>query len=296
MTIRGLLRHVGVKVGPVIKVAGRVVDHEYLSTGCLHGEHDYCKATAGKAGAKQPAQCKFCGAPCICECHQADTAPPVTCPECGEPYREVPGGHSCTHAMDCQYTFRNRTPGVEPCLRCEHDERTRGVIQLSTMELYPPDHAPTCVVSQGHYGDSGNGISGWHTGRVEDCTGPGCGPQECGAMATTAGASFGPCIKRERHKDWHEDANGTRWTTRCQACGRTEREQCNCPPDDAVSVPRDALRGLVEVARQVSERWPHGGFMAPDKPHPNHGTASDALRALDDAGLLDQFREDGTDG
>ncbi|WP_406444482.1 hypothetical protein OHB14_36550 [Streptomyces sp. NBC_01613] len=30
------------------------------------------------------------------------------------------------------------------CPRCQHDERTRGVLQLSTLEMYPPDHADDC--------------------------------------------------------------------------------------------------------------------------------------------------------
>ncbi|WP_030670560.1 hypothetical protein [Streptomyces rimosus] len=45
--------------------------HTYLSTGCLHGEHGYCQSMTGLAGAKRPARCKFCEAPCICPCHQA---------------------------------------------------------------------------------------------------------------------------------------------------------------------------------------------------------------------------------
>lgn len=44
--------------------------HRYLSTGCLHGEHDYCASMIGLAGAKRPATCKFCAAHCICECHK----------------------------------------------------------------------------------------------------------------------------------------------------------------------------------------------------------------------------------
>lgn len=44
-------------------------EHEYLSTGCLHGEHGYCQSSTGLAGAKRAAVCKFCHAPCICECH-----------------------------------------------------------------------------------------------------------------------------------------------------------------------------------------------------------------------------------
>lgn len=52
--------------------------HTYLSTGCLHGEtvlpdgrtgHEYCRGESGHCGAKTPAVCKFCGAPCICLCH-----------------------------------------------------------------------------------------------------------------------------------------------------------------------------------------------------------------------------------
>ncbi len=45
--------------------------HYYLSTGCLHGEHDYCKSNTGSNGEKVPAQCKFCKAPCTCWCHTA---------------------------------------------------------------------------------------------------------------------------------------------------------------------------------------------------------------------------------
>lgn len=45
-------------------------EHVYLSTACLHGEHVYCQAATGRVGAKKPAECKFCTAPCICECHR----------------------------------------------------------------------------------------------------------------------------------------------------------------------------------------------------------------------------------
>ncbi|MDQ0694264.1 hypothetical protein QF048_000706 [Streptomyces sp. W4I9-2] len=44
--------------------------HHYLSTSCLHGEHGYCQGKTGKAGAKKPAECKWCGAGCECDCHQ----------------------------------------------------------------------------------------------------------------------------------------------------------------------------------------------------------------------------------
>jgi hypothetical protein len=49
------------------RIAGR---HVYLSTGRLHGEHSYCQCHTGLSGAKAPAVCKFCKAPCQCPCHQ----------------------------------------------------------------------------------------------------------------------------------------------------------------------------------------------------------------------------------
>jgi hypothetical protein len=145
-----------------------------------------------------------------------------------------------------------------------------------------------CPEGETHYGDNGNGISGQHTGRVEDCTGPGCGPRDCEAMAATADMSFGPCVKREGHKGWHEDADGSSWTERCRGCGHTEGEGCGCPPAPTLSVPREALRGLVRVARCVS-RGDSGWLASP----PLDLTARRALGALDDAGLLEQFREGG---
>lgn len=44
--------------------------HEYLSTGCFHGEHGYCASMVGAQGAKRPSQCKFCDAQCKCPCHR----------------------------------------------------------------------------------------------------------------------------------------------------------------------------------------------------------------------------------
>jgi len=38
-----------------------VPPHDYLSTSCLHGLHERC--------AEKGARCKFCAAPCRCECH-----------------------------------------------------------------------------------------------------------------------------------------------------------------------------------------------------------------------------------
>ena len=43
--------------------------HLYLSTGCLHGDHEYCASPKGIAGVKTSACCKQCGSPCICSCH-----------------------------------------------------------------------------------------------------------------------------------------------------------------------------------------------------------------------------------
>jgi len=42
-------------------------DHEYLSTACLHAGHAYCQSSFGKVAAC----CKFCAAPCTCDCHKS---------------------------------------------------------------------------------------------------------------------------------------------------------------------------------------------------------------------------------
>lgn len=53
--------------------------HEYLSTGCWHGDevlpdgrtgHEYCRSDTGAAGTKTPAVCKHCQSPCRCDCHE----------------------------------------------------------------------------------------------------------------------------------------------------------------------------------------------------------------------------------
>jgi hypothetical protein len=44
--------------------------HEYLSTACWHGDHNYCKSMSGYQGKKRPGQCKFCHAKCSCSCHK----------------------------------------------------------------------------------------------------------------------------------------------------------------------------------------------------------------------------------
>jgi hypothetical protein len=78
--------------------------HLYLSTGCLHGDHAYCQSNTGKAGAKKPAECKFCCAGCLCPCHQ-----PAPCPRC-KGHGIVPdwkvrdeswGGPTTTPCPDC---------------------------------------------------------------------------------------------------------------------------------------------------------------------------------------------------
>ncbi len=50
--------------------------HDYLSTACLHGRHDYCACDVGIVGAKKPNTCKWCDAQCRCTCH--DTGKAVT--------------------------------------------------------------------------------------------------------------------------------------------------------------------------------------------------------------------------
>jgi hypothetical protein len=65
--------------------------HIYLSTGCYHGGlgHDWCQSNTGSNGQKKPASCKWCDAPCVCECHVASPEPP---PADGTPPEETPPG------------------------------------------------------------------------------------------------------------------------------------------------------------------------------------------------------------
>ena len=49
--------------------------HSYLSTACLHQEHNYCKRSVGEnhlgeTWTKDPGKCKFCNALCVCACHR----------------------------------------------------------------------------------------------------------------------------------------------------------------------------------------------------------------------------------
>lgn len=60
----------GLYTAPAPAATEATTGHVYLSTGCLHGHHDYCQNHTGHSGTKTPAQCKFCAAPCTCGCHQ----------------------------------------------------------------------------------------------------------------------------------------------------------------------------------------------------------------------------------
>jgi hypothetical protein len=54
-----------------VQAAAQAAEHAYLSTGCFHGDHDYCQSMTGLNGSKRPGECKFCSAPCRCSCHAA---------------------------------------------------------------------------------------------------------------------------------------------------------------------------------------------------------------------------------
>jgi hypothetical protein len=106
-----------------------MVRHDYLSTSCLHGHHDYCQRERGLAGDKTPAVCKFCGAPCRCHCHTAATAVPARCEDCGRTARQL------IPVLDAH----GRTTGwVGPtCLRNRQVKAGRGV-QLPLEQEGPP--------------------------------------------------------------------------------------------------------------------------------------------------------------
>jgi hypothetical protein len=70
--VRLYIPYVPVEIAPPSAEAQQPGAHVYLSTGCYHGDHDYCQAMTGLAGAKRPAECKHCGAKCVCGCHQAE--------------------------------------------------------------------------------------------------------------------------------------------------------------------------------------------------------------------------------
>jgi hypothetical protein len=64
-----IARALGVLANHLTRLAHRLGTHVYLSTSCLHDTHGYCQGNTGLSGAKKPARCKFCGAPCQCRCH-----------------------------------------------------------------------------------------------------------------------------------------------------------------------------------------------------------------------------------
>ena len=64
-----IARLIGALAVAVTRLACHLGHHAYLSTGCLHGDHDYCQSMTGLNGAKRPASCKKCSAPCQCFCH-----------------------------------------------------------------------------------------------------------------------------------------------------------------------------------------------------------------------------------
>jgi hypothetical protein len=85
--------------------------------------------------------------------HRAPRRPPRLVTSVGsagsnpaEPRINLPAGPPAAGAPTT-----GRNPMTQPetpadCRRCRHDERTRGVIHLSTFQLYPPDHADDCPV------------------------------------------------------------------------------------------------------------------------------------------------------
>jgi hypothetical protein len=83
----------GLYTAPAPAATEATTGHVYLSTGCLHGDtvlpdgrtgHQYCQSHTGHSGEKQPAQCKFCAAPCTCGCHQPAHNAGPTVAECAE--------------------------------------------------------------------------------------------------------------------------------------------------------------------------------------------------------------------
>ena len=71
----------GEQPAPAPAATEATTGHVYLSTGCLHGHHDYCQNHTGHSGTKTPAQCKFCAAPCTCGCHQHHMTRPADQPK-----------------------------------------------------------------------------------------------------------------------------------------------------------------------------------------------------------------------
>lgn len=70
----GPVIHLRTRTASMLLTAAHLVagKHLYLSTGCLHGDHAYCKAMTGAQGVKRPGECKHCDARCICRCHATE--------------------------------------------------------------------------------------------------------------------------------------------------------------------------------------------------------------------------------
>ena len=63
-----------------------------------------------------------------------------------EPATNLPADPTAAGAPTTGRNTMTQPETAADCRRCRHDERTRGVIHLSTFELYPPDHADDCPV------------------------------------------------------------------------------------------------------------------------------------------------------
>lgn len=123
-------------------------EHSYLSTGCYHGQHDYCRSSIGVVGAKTPGRCKFCEARCRCACHAEApqtidigagiarafrVAPPVgpdipvpLCPKCGDPVITsgcYPGDRRCgADRLECPACYDIAHDELDDREACdEHD-------------------------------------------------------------------------------------------------------------------------------------------------------------------------------
>lgn len=54
---------------PLIDVVHPDGQHVYYSTHCRHDNHAACDATELNGAPRRPAECKTCGAPCVCPHH-----------------------------------------------------------------------------------------------------------------------------------------------------------------------------------------------------------------------------------
>jgi len=97
--------------------------HIYLSTGCLHGQHDYCQSDTGLAGAKKPSRCKWCDAFCQCPCHTTagpaatEATEPVHCPCSGVHF---PSPDNCRWCK-CHRSRRSTAPAATEATEARHE-------------------------------------------------------------------------------------------------------------------------------------------------------------------------------